>query len=111
MTPWGRLFMPSRTIWIDTASGSRYRIDPAAGTWTREAHDPRSDAARSPGGPLLGLVAPPRIGLPVVIVGPGFHDPGQVRVVTTTPVVRVHRTRPREPHAALEGWWDAPVDA
>ncbi len=104
-----RLYLPGRTVWLDTASGSRYRIDPAAGAWAREARDPRSDAVRSLGGPLLGLAAPPRVGLPAVIVGRGFEDPAEIRVITTTPVVRIRRTRPAEPPAALEGWWEAPI--
>ena len=116
----GRWLRPFPSITSPKCVGGDRRFGPASSigvrhalheTWTREAHDPRSDAVRSPGGPLLGLAAPPRIGLPVVIVGPGFQHPALTRVIMTTPVACIHRTRPEEPHAALEGWWDTPLDA
>jgi hypothetical protein len=101
------LHLPRRDVWIDTASGSRYRIDPLARTWARLGHDPRSDALRSEGGPLLGLADAPTVGEPAVLVCPP-HVPGaDVRVVVTTPVVRVWDRQPDGPHRPAAGWWDA----
>lgn len=100
------LHLPDRTVWLDTASGSRYRVDPRAMTWARLSHDPRSDAVRSAGGPLLGLLAPPAVGRPAVILGPGYSDPGLVRWIVTTPVVRVWDSEPDVAHRAVDRWWN-----
>jgi hypothetical protein len=100
------LYLPARTVWLDTASGSRYRVDPAAGTWARLSHDPRSDALRTTGGALLGLARAPRLGEPALLVCPPIVAGSAVRLVGTTPVVRVWHDEPRAPHRAVPGWWD-----
>lgn len=98
--------LPDRVLWLDTSSGSRYRIDPRAMTWERLSHDPRSNAVRSHGGLLLGLDGPPTVGEPAVIFGPGFDDPSALRYVNTTPVVRIWDREPDVAHAPVAGWWD-----
>lgn len=105
------LYVPRHTIWVDTSSGSRYRIDPGAMIWTRESHDPRSDAVRSGDGELKGLGERPRVGRRLIIIGPGYALPSTTRVVTTTPVVRIHHAEPAERHRAVEGWGDGSENA
>lgn len=100
------LYMPDGVVWLDTASGSRYRIDTLTLTWARLSHDPRSDGVRSRSGPLLGLGGPPVLGLPAVIYGPGHASPAFLRRIVTTPVVRVWDREPDEPHGPVDGWWD-----
>ena len=99
--------MPERTTWIDTASGSRCRLDPAARTWTRLAHDPRSGTVRTASGRLDGLADAALLGEPLVILGPSLAFAGGVRVIETTPVTAIHAAEPAEPPRPAEGWRDA----
>lgn len=92
-------------FWVDTASGSRYRIDPGAGRWQRLAHDPRSAAVRSLDGELYGFEGP-TLGEPLVIYGPSFAFAGGTRAITTTPVMAIYREEPETAPEPAAGWWD-----
>jgi hypothetical protein len=102
------LFLPPGVIWLDTASGSRYRIDPVAVIWDRESHDGRSGAVRSPCGIMLGLLEEPATGRPAVIIGPPYLPGLGARLIQTTIVVRVWNVSPPVPHQAIPGWCDEP---
>lgn len=92
-------------FWFDTASGSRYLIDPGAGRWARLTHDERSGDVRSVDGELHGYEGPD-VGAPFVIYGPSWAFAGGTRVITTTPVTAVYFDEPDSPPASVLGWWD-----
>ena len=93
-------------LWFDTASGSRYRLDPAAGRWERLAHDPRSAFVRTDGGELAGLSGLPTVGDQLTIVGPSLAFAGGTRIITTTPLTAIYVEEPTDPPAPAPGWWD-----
>lgn len=98
--------LPDRVLWIDTASGSRYRIDPFALRWERLAHDPRSGAVRTEGGPFFALAALPALGEPLVIYGPPLDPAADVRIVTTSAVVAVVDEPPEGAATSEAGFWE-----
>jgi hypothetical protein len=99
--------VPDSVIWADTASGSRYRIDPFAGRWYREAHDPRSSDVRTGDGVLIGLYEMPRVGAALSIIGPSLTPGGDYRHIATSPVVRVWTSEPDAPPVPVPDFWPA----
>ncbi len=93
-------------VWFDTASGSRYHLDPVAGRWERVVHDARSAFVRTDGGELTGLSGVPTIGDPLTIFGPSLAFAGGIRIITTTPLTAIYVEEPDEPPVCAPAWWD-----
>lgn len=98
-------YLPTTVMYLDTSSGSRYRIDPFARRWERLSHDARSNLLRTEGGRLWGLERQPRVGEQTVIYGPPLGRHGMVRMLATTTIVRIWDREPDAPHSHVPRWF------